>query len=86
MNVALGTCDKAGCARVKAGSLVNVTTRCLGGKDHLCGNEEVFYPPLTEVNGAYPAFTEIASYTGDGLNATWQNIGQRSAFLATFSR
>jgi hypothetical protein len=29
------------------------STRCLGGKDHLCGNEENYYPPLTDVKGAF---------------------------------
>ena len=86
MEVALGTCAKAGCASVKAGNLVEVTTRCLGGKDHLCGNEELYYPPLTKVDGAYPVFTEISAYKGTGFNVTWEAVGQRSAYLATFSR
>jgi hypothetical protein len=86
LDLARGACDKAGCAAVKAGNLVEISTRCIGGKDHLCGNEEVYYPPLTQVNDALPAFTEVASYKGSGLNATWESTGQRSAFLATFSR
>src|SRR5437773_5982530 len=40
MEVAIGTCGKKGCASVQAGKLVEIKTRCLGGKDHLCGNEE----------------------------------------------
>ena len=84
--IALGTCDKEGCAKVRAGDVVEISTRCLGDKDHLCGNEEVFYPPLTHVTGSRPAFTEIATFTGAGLGATWQMAGQRSAFLGSFSR
>jgi hypothetical protein len=86
MEVALGTCAKAGCASVKAGNLVEISTRCLGGKDHLCGNEEIYYPPLTKVDGAYPVFTEVAAYKGNGFNATWESVGQRSAFLASFAK
>ena len=86
MDVAIGTCAKAGCVSVKAGKLVEISTRCLGDKDHLCGNEDTFYPPLTEVTDAYPVFTEMAAYKGTGLNLTWELIGKRSAFLATFSR
>src|SRR5438874_485326 len=86
MEVALGTCAKAGCASVKAGNLVEISTRCLGDKDHLCGNEEIYYPPLTKVDGAYPVFTEVSAYKGNGFNATWESVGQRSAFLAAFSR
>lgn len=82
----LGTCSKSGCASVKAGELVEVTTRCLGAKDHLCGNEEVYYPPLTTVNGAQTAFTELAKFKGEGLDVTWELTGYRSAFLASFSR
>jgi len=86
MEVAIGTCAKAGCASVKAGKLVEISTRCLGDKDHICGNEDTFYPPLTEVTDAYPVFTEMAAFTGTGLNLTWELVGKRSAFLAAFSR
>jgi len=81
----VGTCTKGGCASVKAGNLVQITTRCLGGKDHVCGNEETYYPPMTDVD-ATPAFTEIASFKGDGLNLKWENTGTRSAFVGGFSR
>src|SRR2546425_682508 len=73
-------------ARSMAGNLVEVNTRCLGGHDHLCSNEETYYPPLTSVEHAMPAFTERASFKGSGLNLTWEATGQRSAFLASFSR
>jgi len=86
IEASVGTCSKAGCASVKAGNLVEVNTRCLGGHDHLCGNEETYYPPLTSVENAIPAFTERASFKGSGLNLTWEATGQRNAFLATFSR
>jgi hypothetical protein len=81
----LGTCSKAGCASVKAGNLVEISTSCLGGKHDVCGNEETFYPPLSNVNGAYPVFTDLATFTGAGLDVTWQISGTRSAFLASFS-
>jgi hypothetical protein len=86
MEVAIGTCGKKGCASVKAGKLVEINTRCLGNKDHLCGNEETFYPPLTAVNGACPAFAELASFEGKGLNLTWSLVEKRSAFVAAFAR
>ena len=86
MEVAMRTCAKAGCASVKAGKLVEVATRCLGSHDHICGNEQAYYPPLTEVTGAYPAYTELAAFKGQGLNSTWEATGQRSAFLASFSK
>jgi hypothetical protein len=81
----IGTCAKEGCAAVEAGQLVRIHTRCFGAKDHLCGNEETYYPPLTRVTKPQAAFTEVASYQGGGLDLTFQAAGQRSAFLAGFS-
>jgi hypothetical protein len=71
---------------VKAGDLVEISTRCLGGNDHLCGNEENYYPPLTKVNGASSAYTELAAFRGRDLNATWELVGRRSAYLGTFAQ
>ena len=84
VDVELGQCSAGACAKVKAGRLVEISTRCLGGKDHLCGNEENFYPPLTRVQGAFTAYTELAAYRGPGLDVTWELTGKRSAYLATF--
>ena len=86
MEVAIGACARRGCASVKAGKLVEISTRCLGAKDHLCGNEETFYPPLTDVDGACPAFAELASYAGSGLNLTWDWVEKRNAFTGSFAR
>jgi hypothetical protein len=81
----IATCAKQGCASVKAGDLVEISTSCLGGKHDVCGNEETFYPPLSKVDGAYPVFTDVASFTGRDLDCTWQITGKRSAFLASFT-
>lgn len=86
MTVDIGTCKNAGCASIKASGLVEISTRCIGGKDHLCGNEENFYPPLTTVQNPLPAVSEIAAYRGDGLGLTWQGTGQRNVYLASFVR
>jgi hypothetical protein len=86
IDASIATCSKSGCASVKAGDLVEVSTRCFSDQDHVCGNEDTYYPPLTSVNGAIPAFTELAAFKGSGLNVNWQSAGQRSAFLAAFSR
>ncbi len=89
----IGACSKSGlnplvggCASVLAEGLVEVETRCLGTEDHVCGNEETFYPPLTKVDNAVPALTVEGSFKGDGLGVTWSDAGRRSAFLATFQR
>jgi Protein of unknown function (DUF1326) len=81
VEVAMGQCASGSCATVKAGNLVEISTRCLGGKDHLCGNEENYYPPLTQVRDALSAYTELAAFRGEGLNATWEMTGKRSSYL-----
>lgn len=83
----IGSCDKTGaCASVKAGEIAAIKTRCLGDGDHICGNETAFYPPLTKVDTAVPAYTTEGRFEGEGLNATWNEQGRRGAFIATFSR
>jgi hypothetical protein len=86
IETAMGTCSSGSCAKVKAGNLVEISTRCLGGKDHLCGNEENFYPPLTAVQNPLSVYTELAAYKGSDLNVTWELTGKRSAYIAEFAR
>ena len=86
MEVTLGKCASGSCATVKAGDLVEISTRCLSGNDHLCGNEENYYPPLTKVDGAFSAYTELAAFRGRDLDATWELTGRRSAYLGTFAQ
>ena len=75
-----------GYASVKAGEIVDLKTRALNEKDHLCGNEIVYYPPLTEVSNAIPAYTLAHAFRGGDLNSTWSCPLKRSAFVAEFSR
>ena len=80
----IGECAKSGCSAIKAEGLVEITTRCVGKHDHICGNEELYYPPLTDVNDATAAYTEWASYKGNDLNVTWGLTEQRGSYLASF--
>jgi hypothetical protein len=73
-------------ASVQAGELAGLETRCLTAADHLCGNEDVYYPPLTEVSKPVAAYTLVNAFKGDGLNTTWSNGYKRSAFIGTFAR
>ena len=74
----------SGSARLTAGSLAEIQTRAMSSADHICGNEEVWYPPLTSVAHAMPAYTLENDYTGDGLGETWHNRLKRSAFVGAF--
>ena len=75
-----------GFASLSAGDLVEVKTRAITHKDHLCGSEFVYYPPLTEIADAMPAYTEAHAFRGDDFNTTWSCPLKRSAFLGAFVR
>ncbi|HXB19798.1 MAG TPA: DUF1326 domain-containing protein [Candidatus Solibacter sp.] len=73
-------------ASLRAGEFVAVETRALTDKDHLCGNEVTFYPPLTETTHAMPAVAMTDQYQGKGLDDSWTFHDKRSAFVGTFAR
>jgi hypothetical protein len=75
-----------GTAMLRAGKFATIQTRGIGDKDHLCGNEETFYPPLTETAHSMPAVALTDSYSGPGLGVSWDLHGKRSAFVGTFAR
>ncbi len=77
---------ESGSASLKAGDFVEMRTRALNHHDMHCGNETVYYPPLTEVTEASPAFALDHRFTGEGLGAVWNYGGKRSAFIGTFAR
>jgi hypothetical protein len=84
VNEACPQCTKDGCTKLHAGDLVQIETRCLSHKDCVCGNEELYYPPLTSVADARPAFTTTGAYNGQGLSTKFNEGGRRSAYLASF--
>jgi hypothetical protein len=74
-----------GSVTMTAGNLAHISTRGMCAADHLCGNEEVYYPPLTKLAHSMPAFTLEEGFAGKGLGQTWTHDGTRSAFVGTFS-
>lgn len=78
--------ESHGVALLRAGRFATVQTRSIGSHDHLCGNEETFYPPLTELSHSMPAVALTDSYHGPGLGVDWESHGRRSAFVGTFAR
>ena len=73
-----------GAARLTAGSLAEIATRGMTEADHTCGNEDIYYPPLTKLEHAMPAYALENSYKGDGLDETWSVRFRRSSFIGTF--
>ena len=80
------TKERHGTALLRAGNFVTVQTRAVNAGDHICGNEETFYPPLTETSHAMPAVAMRDEYQGPGLEDNWSSSGKRSAFVGTFAR
>lgn len=78
--------EKHGVALLRAGQFATVQTRSIGDKDHLCGNEVTFYPPLSETSHSMPAVAMTDTYHGPGLGVEWDLHGKRSAFVGTFAR
>ena len=68
-----------------AGDIALVKTRSLCQGDIMCGNETVYYPPLTKVAHSMPAFSRVDAFSGKGLGVVWNNRDGRSAFIGTFS-
>ena len=71
---------------VRAGNIAGIQTRAINGKDHLCGNEDVFYQPLAAMTHSMPAVAELDKFDGAGLNVSWTVSGKRSACVGTFAR
>src|SRR5436189_259704 len=82
----VGNAEHHGAAMLRAGRFATVQTRSIGDKDHLCGNEETYYPPLTQLSHSMPAVALTDSYSGPGLGTSWDLHGKRSAFVGTFAR
>jgi len=76
--------ERHGVALLRAGQFATVQTRPVNDKDHLCGNEVTFYPPLTQLTHSMPAVALTDSYRGPGLDVDWESHGRRSAFVGTF--
>ncbi len=74
----------SGAAKLTAGNMVTIQTRSFTDGDHMCGNEEVWYTPLTKLDHAMPAYALENEYKGDGLGRTWNDRQKRSSFLGTF--
>jgi hypothetical protein len=80
----VGTCTEGGCGELRAGA-AHIETRCLDHKhDKICGNESAFYPPLARDVKVRPAIAVEHSYTGKGVNETWEDAGRRAAYLGSF--
>jgi len=78
-------CQNNGCARLNAGGLARIETRCVDARhDKKCGNEAPFYPPLAKNVKVRAAIVVEHVYKGTGVNETWSDAGRRGAYLGSF--
>lgn len=71
---------------VKAGELADIVTRSLMEKDHICGNEQVYFPTLSATDHSMPAVAVLNRFQGEGLGVAWTLREKRSAFVGHFAR
>lgn len=86
IHMEVGEGSEHGSVVMRAGNLAGIQTRSLNDHDHYCGNEETYYPPLTELSHAMPAVAISSEYLGHDLGVEWKIFNKRSAFVGTFSR
>jgi hypothetical protein len=84
IELSVGCCEKKGCAKLTAGEVARLSTRCLGETDDICGHEETFYPPLVALKDSLPAYTIESGVKGTLLAHEWTDRDSRSAFLGHF--
>jgi hypothetical protein len=86
IDVTMCDCKGGTCARLKAGNLAAIETRCLDAHhDKACGNEGSFYPPLAKNTKALAAVATEHRFTGQGFNQVWTDGERRSAYVGSFS-
>ncbi|HEV8130214.1 MAG TPA: DUF1326 domain-containing protein [Acidobacteriota bacterium] len=71
---------------LRAGDLAGIETRPINESDHLCGNEEAYYPPLAQTAHSMPAVSLLDQYNGPALGVSWTTRDKRNAFVGTFAR
>ena len=78
--------DGHGLQAVRAGDVAHIAVRDRHHADGLCGNEDVFYSPLAELDEAHVTYTLRNEFSGQGLDGTWKSPGKTSSWVGSFSR
>ncbi len=72
--------------RLEAGSIASIVARSLTAKDHICGNEQTYYSPLSTTAHSMPVVASLDQFKGEGLGVSWTLREKRSAFVGHFAR
>lgn len=75
----------SGRAELTCGKEINLRTRKIHRGDCVCSNEVAFYPPLMAVENERAVYTERLEASVRALKISWQTVGRRSSYLASFA-
>jgi hypothetical protein len=84
IELAIDCCDKEGCAKLSAGDIVKLETRCLHEDDKVCGHEDTYYQPFVGLTEKHPVYTVEHVVKRTLLDREWDDRDARSAFLGRF--
>lgn len=84
IELATGCCDKAGCAKLVAGDEIAIETRCVCAHDKHCGNETLFYPPLSSHVDIVPAVATLHEVRSDSFSVRFTDRESRGAMTGRF--
>ncbi len=85
IDLAICKCDGGACARMTAGKLAKLETRCIDNHhDKACGNEGAYYPPLTKNTKVQAAVAVEHGFAGRDFNQTWKETDRRGAYVGSF--
>ncbi len=79
-----GCCAKKGCAKMRAGTELAIDTRCVCELDKHCGNETLFYPPLTQGVEVIPAVATEHTVRTDLISVQFSDRESRGAMTGHF--
>ena len=75
-----------GMKAVRAGDVAHLEVRDRRHADGLCGNEDVYYAPLAELEEAHVTYTLRHEFSGGGLDGTWKSPEKTSSWVGSFAR
>lgn len=84
IELATGCCDEAGCAKLVAGDEIAIETRCVCAHDKHCGNETLFYPPLSSHVDIVPAVATLHEVRSDSFSVRFTDRESRGAMTGRF--
>ncbi|MEE2775148.1 MAG: DUF1326 domain-containing protein [Acidobacteriota bacterium] len=78
--------DGHGMKAIRVGDIAQLEVRDRRHADGLCGNEDVYYGPLAELEESHVTYTLRHEFSGEGLDGTWKSPEKTSSWVGSFVR